>query len=414
MTTPAKASSGGAVLVGALVIDSVGTGLFLPLSLIYFVRLTDVGLGLLGVLISIAGAVAFPMPIWAGALADRFGAFPVVVAAQLMQALGYLAYAWVGEPVGIFLATCLVTIGMRFFWSTVFTAVVDFADGSASGMSKDSWLAVANTARNGGLALGGLITGAVVAGGEVTAYRAIAYCVAGCFGLAAAAIALFVRAPRRPVSDADEPGAGYRTLLRDRPFLMLIGINTAFAMTSMMLALGLPTLVLIGLHGPAWLASAVLVGNTVLITVLATPVVKRLAPYRRTRVIMAAAALWAGWSFLFAVLLPGEHIWVIPVLIAATVLFTVAEVMHAPVSMALVAVIAPISVRGRYLATFQYSFALAQVIAPAYFTTLFEIHRALPWVGLGLINCLSILAMLGWERRVPASARPAETVGERR
>ena len=37
------------MLVGALTVDSIGNGLFAPLSLVYFVRLTDVPLPLVGV-----------------------------------------------------------------------------------------------------------------------------------------------------------------------------------------------------------------------------------------------------------------------------------------------------------------------------------------------------------------------------
>ena len=42
-------SRGGLVLVAALAVDSIGNGLFAPLSLVYFVRLTDVPLPLVGV-----------------------------------------------------------------------------------------------------------------------------------------------------------------------------------------------------------------------------------------------------------------------------------------------------------------------------------------------------------------------------
>jgi MFS family permease len=88
----------------------------------------------------------------AGWLADRIGPLPLVVASQVAQGLGYLAYGQVHGPVGIFLATALVTIGVRFFWSSVFTAVADYSDGSTSTMSKDRWYAWANMTRTGGLA----------------------------------------------------------------------------------------------------------------------------------------------------------------------------------------------------------------------------------------------------------------------
>ena len=69
-------SRGGFVLVAALTVDSIGNGLFAPLSLVYFVRLTDVPLPLVGVLLTVANLVALPLPVWAGALADRFGPRP--------------------------------------------------------------------------------------------------------------------------------------------------------------------------------------------------------------------------------------------------------------------------------------------------------------------------------------------------
>jgi MFS family permease len=125
-------SRGGAVLIAALAVDSLGNGLFLPLSLVYFVELTEAPLALVGVLLTIANAVTLPIPVWVGTLADRFGALPLVVGAQLLQAVGFLAYAWVTGPVGILVSSALVAVGVRFFWSAVFTAIADYVDGSTS------------------------------------------------------------------------------------------------------------------------------------------------------------------------------------------------------------------------------------------------------------------------------------------
>lgn len=401
---PSRTGRGGAVLIGALVVDSVGNGLFLPLSLVFFTKLTDVPLALLGVLLSVANAITLPIPVWVGVLADRLGALPLVIGSQLLQASGYAAYGWVSGPVGIFVSATLVAVGVRFFWSAVFTAIADYADAGASTVSKDSWYAWANMARTAGLGLGGLVTGIAITDGREVVYRTIACAAASCFMAAALTIALFVRVPRLRHDTPLPDSPGYRRLLRDRPFIGLIGVNTVYAMSSMMLALAMPTFVLSGLRGPAWLTPALLVGNTVVMSVLAAPIVARLMPHRRTRSIMLAAALWAAWSLLLATLVPGHPGWVVPVLIGATVLFTLAEVIHAPVSMALAASAAPAPIRGRYLATFQYSFTLGGIIAPAFFTVLFEFHRSAPWVTLGLVNAASIAAMLFLERRLPTTA----------
>lgn len=397
------AARGGSVLIGALIVDSLGNGLFLPLSLVFFLKLTTVSRAVLGVLASAATVVTLPVPVWTGTLADKFGALPLVVAAQVMQAVGYLTYGWVKTPAGIFAASSLVAIGVRVFWSAIFTAIADYADARPGQRSKDSWYALANTARTAGLAAGGLAAGAVVASGKVGAYLAIAYCAAGSFTAAAMLIALFVRAPR--VRGHDSPGGqGYRAMIADRPFLGLIAINTVFAMSSMMLPLALPAFVLRGLHAPGWLTASVLAGNAILISVLGAPVTKMVRHYRRTRILAASALLWASWSLLFALLVPGHPSWVIPLLIGATLLFTVADVMHAPASAALAAAAAPDHVRGRYLAVFQYSFTFASIAGPVFFTSLFETGRAAPWIALGLLDCASAAAIVALERRLPQAA----------
>lgn len=403
-----KTSRGGAVLIGALVIDAVGNGLLMPLSLQYFDRLTPVPLVTLGLVLSIANLITLPLPIWTGSLADRIGALPLVIGAQVLQGLGFLAYPFVAEPVGIFAATALVAIGVRIFWSAIFTAVADYVDGVARenptgkpAMSKDSWFAWANMARTAGLGIGGLATGIVVADGRSVAYHGIAVAAAFCFFAAAATIAIFVRTPplNHPV---DQPHGGYRTLMRDRPFLALTGLNTIWATTSMMLGFTLSTYVLVAVRGPAWLISTLLVGNMVLISVLAAPVVRRLAPFRRTRVLMVAGAMWTAWSLALAVIGPMPAGWLALLLGLATLLFTAAETLHAPVSMGLASATAPVALRGRYLAVFQYSFTIGGIVAPTFFTALFELDHSYPWLALALVNAASVGALVLLERRLPA------------
>jgi MFS family permease len=394
---------GGPVLIGALVVDALGNGLFLPLSLVYFTRLTDIPLALLGVLISVGNVLTLPIPVFAGALVDRFGAVPLVVGAQLLQAGGFLAYAYVRTPVPVFLAMTAAAIGVRFFWSAIFTAITDYADGRPGGrLTKDDWFAWANMTRTAGLGVGGLVTGLVVGADRTGAYHLVAYATAGCFFVAAAAIALCVRAPR--LRAHSETGGGYRALLRDRPFLGLTGLNTICAMTSMMLGLALPTFVASGLHGPGWLTAALLSGNTVLVSLATAPLVRRVAGARRTRVLVGALLVWAAWALLLAALRPGSLLVLVPLLAVGTLLFTVAESLHAPTSMALAAAVAPAATRGRYLASFQYSFTLAGIVAPTFFATLFGVHRALPWLALAVLDVATAAAFTRLERALPRTA----------
>jgi hypothetical protein len=58
--------------------------------------------------------------------------------------------------------------------------------------------------------------------------------------------------------------------------------------------------------------------------------------------------------------------------------------------------------RRRYLASFQYSFTVAALVSPAFFTTVFEVRHWLPWLVLGLVNVLAALGVRRLERIVPA------------
>ena len=87
------------------------------------------------------------------------------------------------------------------------------------------------------------------------------------------------------------------------------------------------------------------------------------------------ALLWVG-SFVFlaaAPLLPRQAI--VAYLSAVTVLYTVAVMVHAGVIDALVVEAAPDTLRGRYVAAFNLSWAVANALAPGLFTIMLAWYR---------------------------------------
>ena len=93
-------------------------------------------------------------------------------------------------------------------------------------------------------------------------------------------------------------------------------------------------MMLTALRGPAWLTSGVLAGNAFLVALLSAAVGTRLPRHRRTRMIALAASMWTVWGLAMAALGPGRLGVLATLLVAATLLFTVAEVVHAPASAA--------------------------------------------------------------------------------
>jgi hypothetical protein len=80
-----------------------------------------------------------------------------------------------------------------------------------------------------------------------------------------------------------------------------------------------------------------------------------------------------------------------------------ADLIHAPLSNALSAAAAPPAQRDRYLAVYQYCFAFASVLAPAFFTTLYARGPAVPWLALAALTTVATVAVHALNR--PLTAR---------
>lgn len=204
--------------------------------------------------------------------------------------------------------------------------------------------------------------------------------------------------------EADRGRRGYRVLWTDRLYLALVGMNTAFALCNVMLSIAFPPLVDRRIPSVTWAIGPLLAMNTVVQAVLQTSVVRLIRPLSRHASLCLAGVLWALWACLTAgPLWMPRGLWV-PCLAVAVLCYSAAQLVHSPVSNALSADAAPADVRGRYMAVFQYSFAIATVVAPLLFSVLFEVSSAAPWVVLAALALLTIPGMLALTSRLPQSA----------
>ena len=77
--------------VTAIAVDALGSGVFMPLSMLYFLAATPLSLLQVGLAISVASAIALPAGPLVGSLVDRLGAKHVLLAGNLLQAVGFFA-----------------------------------------------------------------------------------------------------------------------------------------------------------------------------------------------------------------------------------------------------------------------------------------------------------------------------------
>jgi MFS family permease len=377
-------------LVVALCVDAIGSGVAGPLLLLYLTRVAGLRLGPAGVLLTASAAFSLVVPAIIGRVTHRLGARRIVVGAQLLQALAMVVLLISHQVPVLGFAAMLAAIGQRAFWSSVFVLVADAAESAADDRDHDRWFAASGMIQNAGFAIGGLLAGALLLLPGPTPFvvalsiNAVSFLGSGL---------LFARDRARP--HADQPHGRQPRSVPDGRYLLLILANTSYAFCSVLLGVGLPLYALDFLHAPAWLIGPLLALVTVLGATGQGVGVRRTERLRRVTVLGIAGALWVVWGLLMAGLTLTSGAVLIGGLVVATVLYAVAELLHAPASMSLSATQAPAVGRETYLAWFQYSFAIATVLSPSVFGLLSAVRPNLPWLIASAAAALAILLARG-------------------
>ncbi|MFJ8442558.1 MFS transporter [Kitasatospora griseola] len=394
-------------LVGAHLVDSLGTGLVLAFTLVYFARTTSLSLTAIGAAVSAARLLALPTALGVGPLIDRCGARPVAAAANVVSTLAYTGFLLADRVWAIVLVCLLAQVGQAGYW-TASTGLVVLA---SPPVERTRWFALVSTLRNTGLGVGGALGALLVGDGGTGGLRLLVALNAASY--LAAGVLLAVWRPDSPPPSAAPAGpgeGGYRAVLADRRYLLMVAANLAFVLSSMALAVLVALHVTQALHLSASVAGALLVLNGVQVVVTQSPVSRLLEGVRPTRAVAAGSALNALAFAVFAVL-PGAPGWVVGTgLVAAMLVYNLAETVATPGREELSVALAHPARRGRCLAVNQLSWSIGQALAPGLLTLLFVRGPAWPWLFLLIVSLAAVPAFLHLERpTAPVSDIPSET-----
>ncbi|MFD7916726.1 MFS transporter [Streptomyces sp. NPDC059752] len=407
----AKVAGERSLLLG-IGISSIGIGMYVPFSLVFFHHVTGLSLTLVGLVMTVTGLAGLAFMPLAGTAVDRFGAKRVNLVLYGMRALGFALYPF-ASSLPAFAAVALVTAFADRSFSVVQQSLIGEV---ARGTARDRLQASTRALQNAGMGAGALLVSGVLAlwgtgGFTYTAWgNSLAFALAGLLVSRVRA----VRAVRAAgAAGAAEAGsAGYRTVLRDRPFLGLTAANFLTALGYSALSVLFPLYLSTWLTAPDSLTGAAFTVNTVLcagIGVLIAGRVRR-SGARRTRSAALGALLFAAafvGQIVLGTLRPGQGVTLVALLVIVVV-YTLGELVHSPSGGALSVSAAPEALRGRYLATYQLSYSLAGALAPSLFTALLAVDGRLPWAVLAVAALGAALALLRLERHLPAEAVHAE------
>jgi MFS family permease len=385
--------------IAALGIDAVGSGVWQPVSLLYFLAQTDLSLVQVGLAVSIGSLVVLPLVPLAGQLVDAVGSKRLLQAGNLLQAAGFAAYPLAHSLAAVIAVLVLSTVGRTMFWGSYGPLVA----GITRSGERETWFGFLHAMRNAGFGIGGLLAAAAVSIGTDAAYTAVVLANAASYLLAFVLMSGVAGGDR--AANAAVAG-GWAEVARDRGYRWLVVNNLGYAMAGMVLTIALPVYFVTMLGLPGWVPGAVFVINTVLIGVGQGLVVRAMTGAVRTRVVLAAVGFTAlGFVAMWAAA-PLPVVVAVAVVLAGAVLFTLGEMCAGPVLGALAAESPPAELRGRYMAVVQLSWAVASTVAPVLYAAMLDAGTAVTWAGLLGLLVLWAMSCLPLHRLLPLAARP--------
>ena len=245
--------------VSALGIDALGGGIWMPLSMLYFLRQTDLTLVELGLVMTIANLAVTPLVPYVGRLVDRVGPKSVMQGGNLIQAASFAAYPFVDSMLTVGIALGVSTVGRTMFWGSNGPLITQITQPG----EREQWFGFVQAMRNAGMGVGGLLAGLALSIGTDAAYEAVVIANAASF-VVAFVLMTGVTAGGRP-EIAPGPTAGRGLVLRDRGYRWLVLAVFGYALTEMTLNVAMPVYFADLLGLPAWVPGAVFVINTVMI-----------------------------------------------------------------------------------------------------------------------------------------------------
>ncbi len=384
-------------LLVALGVDNAGSGLFLPLVLVYATQVVGLPLAVAGTVVAAGTAVGLLAPAVAGPLVDRIGPKAVVVTSQGVQAAGLLAYLLARGVTGVAVGAVLVAVGLQLFYSALFALIADVAPPGP----RDHAFAVVDMVRAAAFGAGALVAGVLLTVLDGPGLRVAVALDVATFVLAALVLVVFVRPHHTGRGGPSGSGAGAATgttarVLRDRPFLVLIAATALIGLPGDVFLIGLPVLALDQLRTPAWVPGVCLALLTLTLSTTAAAVVRATARSSRIQVIGAGAVVTLVWCALAATALAVPSGWAPVWLVASTAVLAAGSLLIGTRPNAIAEATAPTRHRGRYLAAFQYAYTAAALAAPLVIASS-ALHPVLPWAvaagttaaGLGLLFWLA-------------------------
>jgi MFS family permease len=381
-------------------ISTVGTSMIWPFMTIYVSERLDLPLTEVAGIITLNGFVALFASFIAGPITDRFGRKWIMVFSLLGNGLTYLLLSQAAT-----LPTITILFALRGLFQPLYRVATNamVSDLIPHDKRADAF-AILRTGNNAGVAIGPAIGGFVVVNSYTTSFIAAAAALAS-YGLLIA----FRAHETLPANETGEPQAqtsrkGYSHIIRDKQFLSFLFAFTLFRICTAMLWILLAVYVkqnyqvLESQYGLIQMTNAAMV---VLFQIGVTSITKRYLPLP----VLAVGTL--VYAFGVGSIALGQGFWGFWL---SLIVITMGELMVMPTSNTFVANLAPLDMRGRYMAAFAFAPGVGRSIAPMIGGLLNDqIGPRAIWIGGGVIGLASAFSYFLISKKYSPKRKAAQT-----
>jgi predicted MFS family arabinose efflux permease len=320
----------------------LGRGMVMPYLFIYFNEVAGLPASIVGGGIAVSAVVSSVFVVFGAPQIDRRGAQPVLLVALAGLAVMTLFYPWAITIPTYLVVTMLYFTFDQLYWPAVNSALVPLSDPNRVAEA----LALLRCSYIAGIGVGSLIGGAMVTGGGLHQYR-VMYTVS--VGVIVAAIAVIWRGvpvvKPAPHERGDREGS-WSELFSDRLYIGTMCLFFFVVLGYSQLQVNVPAF----LHKEAGISEgaigALFTVKMLIVLAIQLPIAARINRGNLGRLLALSSAFFAFG--LFAIL------FTLTVGIAAAVvvfaLFTLGEVLFAPISAIIPVRLSPVHMRGRYFA----------------------------------------------------------------
>lgn len=372
-------------VLGALhLADSVGKGVFLSGSIIYFTTTKGFTAAEVGLGVSVAGALGFVASLVLGVLADRLGPVRFLFAMLALQGAGYLLYPLVHGLAFFYVLMALIGF-VDYGGGPAFAAIV-----SAIFRPEDRVRARAalRSQFNLGFSVGSGLSALAVLGGS-DLIRAMPV-VTGVMLLFSAAITL--RLPGVAATSREKVRAF--GAIRDVRFMRVVALSVPLAVHSSIILVALPLWIVTRTTVPHELVPMLLVANTAIVVLFQVPASRGADTVRGAARLARLAGFWivVGALVVAAATLAGRDIAML-LLCASVVLFTVAEIQQSAASWGLAQGLGPPAAQAEYFGTFNLYAVTQNVFGPAVVVGVLTRAGVLGWVIIAVVTLAAAMLM---------------------